>query len=259
MRGPLEGYKVVEERDGAPMVPGPAFGDLQSGMCLASGILAALLAREKTGKGDRVAVSLRGVGVYLLHLLHQARQDGYEFPMSRKEAPTPSNNTYQTKDGRWMFLAVPDYNRDFNRLITVLGREDLVDDSRYATIGQLRKQGLNGELVSIIEEQFAQKTLAEWQEVFTENDIACETCMVSKEVLEDPEAWENEFVQKHTFPTGNERIVFNNPIRIESYGVPPYRPSKGIGADTDAILRDSGYTAEKIESFKKCGAVIQHS
>ena len=245
------------ERGESPMVPGPAFGDLQASVCLAAGILAALLQRERTGRGDRVTVSLHGTAVYMMHLIHSAAQYGYLLPASRKEAMNPFNNTYRTADDKWMQLAVADFNGRYNHIMKTLGRPDLVDDPRYSNISHLREAGYHREYIEILEEAIARHTLDEWAQIFKEADVAFEPLRTSLDVLEDPEVWANDFARKITYPTGNERIVFNNPIHIDSLGVPPFNPSRGIGADTIDVLSELGRSDEEIKDLIAKGVVVQ--
>lgn len=250
----------LAEKGGAPIVPGPAFGDLQAAMTLATGILAALHGRSVTGKGDHVMVSLHGTAVYMMSLPHTASQYGYEMPFSRKSAFAPFNNTYRTRDDRWVQLCVPDYNGDYNRFIKAIGREDLVDCERYCNITRLCENGLVEEFIAVIDTQLAQKDLDEWVHIFREADISFERCLTSREVLDDDEAWENGFLRKVTYPTGNERIAINNPIWIEGAGgMAPFVPSRGVGSDTDEILSMLGYGQDEITQMKTDGIALQHA
>lgn len=248
------------EKGGAPMVPGPAFGDLQAAMTLACGILAALQGRATTGKGDHVIVSLHGTAVHMMSLPHTASQYGYEMPFSRKSTLAPFNNTYRTRDDRWVQLCVPDFNGDYNRFMKAIGREDLVDDERYCDITRLCADGRLEEFIAIIDAQLATKDLEEWVRIFRAADISFERCLTSREVLDDEEAWENHFLRKVTYPTGNQHIAVNNPIWIESAGgMAPFVPSRGVGADTEAVLSELGYTENEISRLEEGGAALQHS
>lgn len=246
------------EKGGAPMIPGPAFGDLQASMVMVAGILAALINREKTGKGDRVVTSLHGTAVYNVGLLHSASQFGYIYPISRKEAFNPFNNTYKTSDDHWVQLCIPNFNGDFDRVMKAIGREDLCGDERYCNISRLCESGLLSEFVSIMDAQLSQRTVDEWRTIFKENDIPYERCLTSLEVLDDPECWSNGFLRNVTYPTGLECIAVNSPIQMDSMGEPPYRTSRGIGADTEEILQKLGYSVDEISGFEQENIALQH-
>lgn len=248
------------EKGGAPIVPGPAFGDLQAAMTLACGILAALNQRHASGKGDHVVVSLHGTAVYMMSLPHTASQYGYEMPFSRRSTFAPLLNTYRTRDDRWVQLCVPDFNGDYNRFVKAIDREDLVDDERYCNITRLCNNGLLEEFISLIDGQMAQRDLEEWVRIFREHDISFERCLTSREVLDDDEAWRNGFLRKVTYPTGNERIAINNPIWIEGAGgMAPFAPSRGVGSDTDEVLASLGYSPAQVEQLKQEGVALQHA
>ena len=258
-RGGVIGNLYEKGAEG-PCPSGPSFGDFQAASYLTIAIETALLGRRLSGKGDYVNVSLHATGVYNLHQLYTSAQFGdFEYPRSRKEAMTPTNNNYRTADDRWIQLCVPDYNHDFNRFVTTIGRPDLCDDPRYCEIGPLRANGMLREFTAIIEDQLASKTMREWDEIFTKADIAHECALVSDEILADPECWANNFMEHHTYPTGNTGIVFNNPIRIQSMGMPEYRPSRGVGSDTEAVMKEIGLDDAAIEKLESQGAIKRHS
>lgn len=246
------------EKGGAPMVGGPAFGDLQAGLALSGGILGALVGQANTGKGDRVVVSLHSTGTYVMSLLHSASQFGkYKFPTTRLTPPNPFNNTYQCKCGKWMQFCVAAPDLGYNNFMRAIGREDLVDDPRYCNTIYMREHH-HREFVEIIEEALAAKTVEEWIPIFRSFDVAHSPLMESEDVLADPEMWDNEYITKVSYPTGDEAILFHSPARLDSVGTTPLVTSRGIGADTEAVLSEIGYSTEEIKEFEDKGVVVQH-
>lgn len=246
------------EKGGAPMVGGPAFGDLQTGLALSGGIAAALLAAQRTGIGDRVVVSLHAVGVYVMSLAHTASQFGkYVLPTSRRSVSNPFNSTYKTKDDKWIQLCVSAPELEFDHFMETIGREDLKGDPRYCKMDYMRAHH-HDEFVDIIEEALAQKTMEEWERVFTEADVAFGPMYESQDVLLDPEVWDNEYAERVTYPTGDEAILIHSPARLDSIGTAPLVTSRGIGADTKAILREHGFSDDQISDWEARGIVTQH-
>lgn len=246
------------EKGGAPMISGPAFGDLQAGMALAGGILGALVGQANSGEGDRVVVSLHSTGTYVMSMVHAAAQFGkLKYPITRKLPSNPFNNTYQCKDGKWIQLAFPDYSSGYDRVMRAIGREDLVGDSRYSDITSVLAN-YHREFIEIIEEAIAKKTTAEWVEIFDSYDIANSPLMESDDVLNDPEMWDNEYLSKVVYPTGDEAILFHSPARLDSVGTTPLVPSRGVGSDTEKILSEYGFTEDQIGKFISNKVVFQH-
>lgn len=246
------------EKGGSPMIGGPGFGDLQTGMALAYGVLGALVGAERTGQGDRVVVSLHSVGLYVLSLGHTAAQyGGYQLPTSRRAVSNPFNSTYKTSDGKWLQFCVAAPELGYNHFMETIGRGDLKDDPRYCKMDYMRAHH-HLEFVEILEEALSKKTLAEWNQIFTEADIAFGPMFESSDVLQDAEIWDNEYAERVQYPTGDEAILIHPPARLDSIGTAPLVTSRGIGADTEAILAEHGYTAEQIKAFEESGVVVQH-
>ena len=250
--------EMADAASGAPAYGVSAYGDLQASVCLGFGILAALMGREKTGKGDKVSASLYRTAAYMMHLNIVASTFGYRGPFTRKQAVTPSMTTYSTSDGRWFQLCAPMYNRDFNKIMRAIGREDLVDSPLYRDLETVRAAGRNADVVSIIEAETKKHGIDYWMKTLKENDIACEKAYLWEEIAEDPQAWDNGFYQMVDYPDGRQIQVFNDPVALDSVGIPEFKPAKGIGYDTADVLREVGYSDEEIRAMAEAKTISVH-
>lgn len=244
------------ERGTSPINEPNAFGDYQVALTLASGICAALYAREKTGRGDRVVTSLFHQALWAMSVPIMSAQYGNQYPKSRMEVANPFNNTYRTSDDRWLIICVPDYDVYFQKMMTLFGREDVFDDEDINSIGNVLARNTQSKAISIIGEAMAKKTLAEWLKIFKENDVPCESGALPCEVLNDPQAWAIDGLRKVTYPSGNERIITTTPVRFDSMGNPDAVIARGLGADTVTILEAHGYSREEIAAMQREGAVL---
>ena len=120
-RGGVLGTTV--DKGGSPMNPPNGYGDFQVSMCLLAGICGALYSREKTGKGDKVTVSLQHAASFMLSVAMISAQYGNQYPKSRKEVVNPFNNCYRTKDEKWVVMCCPEYDRDYDKIMTLLGHQ----------------------------------------------------------------------------------------------------------------------------------------
>ncbi|NLI94119.1 MAG: CoA transferase [Peptococcaceae bacterium] len=246
----------TNERGESPINSVNGFGDFQASMCLAAGICAALVAKSKTGKGDKVTVSLHHTALFMMSIAVVSSQFGNQYPKSRKEVVNPFNNTYKSKDGRWMVFCAPEYDRDYPKIMKMLGREDLVDHEDYKNCDELNRRGKNREIIEIISKQMEQKNLDELLKLFKENDIACEKGYTPDEILLDEQAWANDCLRKIQYPTGNEWTLTTNPVRIKSLGErPEIKLSKPLGFHTEEILTQYGYGKDEIKLMKEDGVV----
>lgn len=243
------------EKGESPLVEVNAFGDFQAAMFLAAGICGALIGRQKSGKGDKVTVSLHHAAIYTLSIGIVSSQFGNEYPKSRREVVNPFNNTYKSKDDRWFLFCAPDYNKDFPKVMKMLGREDLIGNEDFNKIEEVTKRGTNCELIKIIENELKKYTLDELMKMFKENDVACEKAYLPPEILEDEQAWANHCLRKVQYPSGD--VIFpTTPVRFESLGDPDFVLSKPLGYHTEEVLKEHGYSQDAIEKMKEDKSIV---
>lgn len=244
------------EKGTSPINEPNAFGDYQVGMTLAAGICAALYERTKTGKGDRVVTSLFHQALWAMSVPIMSAQYGNEYPKTRMEVANPFNNTYRTSDDRWLIICVPDYDVYYQKMMKLFDREDLFDDEDINKIGNVLARGTHRKAITAIGEAMAKKPLAEWLKIFAENDVPCEKGALPKEILEDPQAWAIDGLRKVKYPSGNERVITTTPVRFENMGNPDANIARGIGAETEEVLKSLGYTDDQIKAMQKDGAIL---
>ncbi|PHI28157.1 CaiB/BaiF CoA transferase family protein [Budvicia aquatica] len=246
----------TNERGETPINSVNGFGDFQASMCLSAGICAALVARHKTGKGDKVTVSLHHTALFMMSVAVVSAQYGNSYPKSRKEVANPFNNTYQTKDGRWMVICIPEYDRYFNKFMMLLGREDLTDHPDFCRISDVNLHGKNSDIIEIISQQVAKHNLAEITALLKENDFAHEKGYTPDEIIDDQQAWANDCLRWVEYPTGSKRILTTPPVNIKSMGESRIIPSRALGYHSQQILSEYGYSPQDIARFHEEGAVV---
>lgn len=250
-RGGVFGTTV--NRGDAPMIPTNGFGDFQVSLALASGICAALFAREKTGQGDKVTVGLHHAAVYALSTGVISAQYGNQYPKSRKEVPNPFNNVFRTKDEKWVVICCPEYDRDYEKIMTLIGRSDLVGNERYMHCAEVNSNGLNREVTDILDEAIGSFTRAEVMKMFKENDLACEAAYEPVDMYTDEQVWANHIITKIPYPSG-ERYMPTNPVNFKSLGEPEYKIGGSQGAHTEEIMKHLGYSDQEIKEAMESGA-----
>jgi crotonobetainyl-CoA:carnitine CoA-transferase CaiB-like acyl-CoA transferase len=246
----------TNERGETPINSVNGFGDFQASMCLVSGICAALYGRTHSGKGDKVTVSLHHTALFMMSIAVTSAQYGNVYPKSRCEVSNPFNNTYKTRDGRWMVICIPEYDRFFNKFISLLGRDDLVDSPDFSHIAEVNRQGRNREIITIISEQIAKRSLDEMMQMLKENDFAHEKGFTPDEILEDEQAWATDCLRHVDYPTGNQRVLVTPPVTIQGMGPAQIIPSRRLGYHSHQILTEHGYSEEEIQTLNQEGAVI---
>jgi len=242
--------------DGSPPSHRPGIGDNITSMCITSGILAALWAREKSGKGQKVTFSLYQTAVWVMNQdIQVALTKGREIPnIERRRAKNPLWNSYRTRDERWIQLAMMQSERFWPDFCAAIERPELQNDSRFDSDGKREKN--NELLVSIIGEVFASKTLSEWMEILDGHGLVNSMAQTVTEITEDPQAIQNHFFDKLDHPNAGEIRLVASPVKFSQAGAAAKGPAPQVGQHTEEILLETGYTWEDITRLKDAGAII---
>ena len=251
-RGGVFGTTV--NRGDAPMIPTNGYGDLQASMFLAAGVCAAIIGRNQTGEGEYVTCALQHAAIYALMTGMISAQYGNPYPKSRLEVICPFNNVYTAGDGKSIAMCDPEYDRDYDKIMGLIGREDLIGDERLNNCNKMNADGLNAEVVGIMDEALGKMTAAEALKIFKDAGIPCEPCQLPSDVYEDQNALVNDYLVKIKYPEA-ERWVPTPPIQFESEEAPDYKPTGMLGSATEDIMRDLGYTDEQIKAAEADGSV----
>ena len=234
------------EKGGKPMNVIPSMGDRTTGMCLAAGVLAALYRAAKTGKGEKVSVSLMGAAIFVQGTMMQSSQYGLiEYPIIKQQAPSPLMTCYETKDNRWVQICLPIYQLMFPDFAKAMGHEEWLTDPRFAKFDSLKEGNNRADLYNTIAARFAELTSEEVTDILTKADIAFAVAKVWKEVLKDPQAWANDCFFEIEYNSGKVTAV-RNPIQFEEAGPPTLNKAPKLGQHSAEILKDLGYNDEKI-------------
>ncbi len=236
------------EKGTSPANTAAGFGDHYAGMGLAAGVLAALYRQAKTGEGERVTLSLYHAALFGMGLMITTAQYGNEMPLSRRQPNNPLMTTYQCKDGKWIQLALIQYNKWFPKFCKVIDREDLIGETKYNTITAV--VDCVEELVSLVEKAMLTKNLDEWSVLLEEADLPFEKLQSLDDILECEQAWENKYLFKTKYSNGNEGILVDSPVRFQKMGIKEYQPAPKLGEHSEEILASVGYTKEEIEALK---------
>ncbi|MGE5627245.1 MAG: CaiB/BaiF CoA transferase family protein [Solirubrobacterales bacterium] len=251
-RGGVLGTTV--EKGGSPMNPPNGFGDFQVSLCLAAGICGALYNREKTGKGDKVTVGLQHAASFMLSVAMISAQYGNQYPKTRKEIVNPFNNCYRTKDDKWVVMCCPEYDRDYDKIMSLLNVPGMVGNEKYNNCARLNAEKLNREVVDKLDEAIAKINRADLVKMLSENELPCESANEPLDVYEDEQVWANNILAKVDYPSG-KRNVPTNPIIFQSNPDIRLETCKPQGAHTEEIMKELGYSNEDINESMSAGAV----
>ena len=211
-RGGVFGTTV--NRGDSPMIPTNGYGDLQASMFLAAGVCAAIIGRNQTGEGEYVTCALQHAAIYALMTGMISAQYGNPYPKSRLEVICPFNNVYTAGDGKSIAMCDPEYDRDYDKIMGLIGREDLIGSERLNNCNKMNADGLNAEVVDILDEALAKMTAAEALKIFKDAGIPCELCQTPLDVYEDQNALVNDYLVKIKYPEAERWVPLPHSVRV---------------------------------------------
>ena len=230
-----------------------AMGDHTTGLNLAGGIAAALVRKLKTGKGDRVCSSLYHAGLYALSTMEVTAQYMPMDKYKKSSRNSSSNGVYQCKDGQYIMFSIPDIDKTYPALCTVLGREDLIGDPRFSTRLEYYKH--ESEFTGIFAEAMLRRTAEEWEPILSAASIPAQIVLTCAKCAEDVQALEAGFIKPYTYADGTKVNMPMTPLQFDSFDVVPQGPAPELGAHTDEVLKELGYRDEDLAAMRGSRAI----
>ena len=244
---------VTGEAGGPPVKVGVPITDLGAGLFAVTGILAALLARGRTGRGQRVDTSLVDAGVALS--VWEATQyfsgRGVPEPLGSAHRMNAPYQAVRCADGYITVGAAND--RIFRRLCDALGHPDWADDPDHRDDEHRVRNRVA--LVARIESVMASRPRAYWLALFEARDIPCGPINNYEEVMVDPHILARELVVETDHPTLGRIKTLGTPLKLSDTPLTPGRPAPLLGQHTDEVLGEAGLTPEEIAELRRVGAV----
>ena len=248
---------VTGEPGGPPVVMGFAVTDVGGGWGGAVGILAALMARERTGEGQEVDVSMLDVQLTFQGHLSELYLGGGRIPTaggSVQSANLP-NGAFSTKDGRYLQIHCATqkfYESLANKLsASIEGMEWLPEDQRFIHIDGRRKNW--DELKSILESAFSTKTSAEWMELMGD-DVPIAPINNIAEALNDPQVHVRNMVVEVDHPLVGKYKMPGNPIKMGQEEV--FEPAPTLGQHNQEVFGGLlGRSDAELKSLQEKGII----
>jgi crotonobetainyl-CoA:carnitine CoA-transferase CaiB-like acyl-CoA transferase len=238
---------------GTPRYGPSVLADKTTGLYLTYAITMALFHRERTGEGQRVHVPMyEAFTAFVMNEHMQGR--AYEPPLSPagyKRMLTPHRRPYATADG---YVGVMPYNdKHWRKFFKVVGRDDLVEDERFADQPS-RSKNIDA-LYGIVAEVMPSRTSAQWISLLEEADIPVLPMNTPEDLFDCPHLTQVGMFPIVEHPTEGKFRHIKVPIHFSKTPGGYYRHPERLGTSTAAVLADVGYSEEEIAQLAALGAV----
>lgn len=251
----LSGVMSLTGPEGGPSVrAGVPIGDITAGHYAAIAVLGGLEYRRRTGKGQHIDVSMLDAQISLLSYLGQYYLTGglVATHQGRAHVSIPTYNTFATKDSSEIVIAA---NTDamWRSLCAVLGRTDLAEDPHFITPSD--RLSNKEELLSILQSEFMKWTASDLENALVAADVPVAPINSVDRALDDAQVRHRDMVVKVRHRSGKDFLTLGTPVKADDADGGEFFSPPGLGADSEDVLRELGYSVEEIEALAERGDV----
>ena len=236
-----------ESKDKPPMKVGAPITDITAGLLAASGILAALVHRNKTGEGQKVDTSLFEAGI--VHTYWQSAIAGATGespgPLGSAHPLTAPYQAFKTKD-KWITVGASNQNT-WLMLLKAIDRMDLQENEMFSSNFN-RKENIT-QLVEILNSELVKKTSKEWLKIFDDNGLPCGPINSINEMFVDPQTIEREMIIDVDNKKAGKSKAIGMPIKFSKSKTEKSKGAPNLGEHTKEIMKIFDYNDKQIDDF----------
>ena len=229
--------------------------DKLTGVTIAQAIAAALFARERTGQGQHIRLSMLDA---VISFLWSSDMGGNTFVGDEVEAERAQSFIdliYETKDG---YISVAAFRRaDWVKLAEACERPEWIEDPRFKTSEGLEVH--KPERLELTQEALRTRTSAEWIARLDAHDVPCAPVLTRRQMIEHPQVRENAIVVETDHPRAGRLRQSRPAARFSETRTEHRNGGPGLGADTRAVLAEAGYTRAEIDALIQSGSAAEET
>jgi formyl-CoA transferase len=254
-------FAITGEPDGLPSKPGPNVGDTGTGVHTAMGILAALYQRQLTGEGQRIEVAMQESVINYCRVSYTTpMQHGRATARNGSKSPNANsapNGLYPCRGGGpndYVYLYPSRANNNhWERLLKLMGREELIDDPRFAN-PRVRFEHRE-EVDELVSSWTRQHDKREVMELVGGAGVPCGAVFDNLELQNDPFLRQRGMFVEVEHPTRGKVVMPGWPVKMSNSHI-PLEPAPLLGQHNEQIYGELlGYTPDKVAALRDRGIV----
>jgi crotonobetainyl-CoA:carnitine CoA-transferase CaiB-like acyl-CoA transferase len=239
---------VTGDADGRAFRVGVAVTDMVAGLLAAQGIVLALFARERTGRGQQVDISMFDGVISLLsyHASIYLSTGAESRRVGNRHVTIAPYDTFPAADGE-LFLAVGNDDQ-FQRFCRAAGLQKLLEEERFST--NPRRVANEAALKEIIEPVMRTRARAEWIAAFADAGVPCGAVRTVPEALSDPQVSARRMIEAVEHAVLGSMKVLGTPIKLSDTSAAVRTAPPTLGQHTDKVLGELGLSGADITALK---------
>jgi CoA:oxalate CoA-transferase len=245
---------LTGEPGGRPLRVGTSIGDIVAGLFTVIGILSAIRARERTGRGQKIDVSMLDCQVAILEnaIARYFAAGEVPGPLGTRHPSITPFQQFRSKDN---YIVIAAGNQAlWTRLSRALGKPELLEDPRFKD-NNLRTEN-QPQLEKIIEDITVKKTTREWIDMLEKEEIPCAPVNTIAEIVKDPQILARNMLVEVAHPIAGTIIMPNLPIKLSDTPEGEQHPAPVHGEHTEDILSKLlGLSTQEIEHMRTNKAI----
>jgi len=229
--------------------------DQATAIAASHAVVTALFARERSGVGQEVHVSLYSTGQWLngIALLINSLLGIDPIVPEDRTVHSPLRNRYICKDGKWIFCTHHPEEKYWSQFCEAIEQKDWLSDPRFADTDS-RRTNL-AELIGLLDGIFKTKTSEEWMKIFVDKGLMFCPVQHVTEIQNDPQALVNGYMVDFQDPEFGKLRIAGYPIQFSANSAGTRSLAPSLGQHTIEVMQELGYSKEEIELLKKEGVV----
>jgi len=223
--------------------------DKLTGVVAAQAITAALFARERTGEGQHVRLSMLDAIIAFLWSSDMGSQTFVQGELPQQAAASFQDLIYETTTG-YITIAVQN-DREWQALIRAVNRPEWAEDPRFLT-AELRQKNIDARL-DLIQSVIRTDSAEHWLARLEEESVPCAPVLTRTQVLDHPQVQANDLLVEYDHPQAGHIRQTRAPARFSATPMQPWQGAPALGQDTVASLAGCGYSSDDIQTMVDSG------